>query len=110
MPNLIILESPFWHPSETVRARNIAYAEAAMLDSLQRGESPWLSHITYTRVLNDADPDQRALGINAGLAWGRVADRTVVYTDLGISEGMRMGIERAEREGRGVEFRKGVVG
>ena len=31
---------------------------------------------------------------------------TVVYADLGISSGMAIGMERAEREGRPVEVRR----
>jgi len=72
-----------------------------------RGESPIASHLLFTQegVLNDKIPEERKLGIEAGLAWGAVAEKTVVYTDLGISEGMERGIERAEKEGRPVERR-----
>lgn len=45
------------------------------------------------------------MGIEAGLAWGPVADATVVYVDLGISNGMHQGIARARAEGRRVEYR-----
>ena len=48
---------------------------------------------------------ERALGIEAGLAWGRAANATVVYIDLGISPGMKQGVERALLEGRPVEYR-----
>lgn len=56
-------------------------------------------------ILDDAKPEERALGIEAGLAWGPVAQATVVYVDRGISEGMWQGIDRAEAEGRLVEWR-----
>jgi hypothetical protein len=56
-------------------------------------------------VLNDDNPVERQIGIEAGLAWACVAEATVVYTDLGITEGMRRGIERAECAGRTVERR-----
>jgi hypothetical protein len=46
------------------------------------------------------------MGIEAGLAWGRAADLTVVYQDRGISPGMQEGILRAHREGRPIEFRR----
>ena len=87
----VILESPY---AGDVK-RNVAYARRAMLDSLQRGEAPMASHLLYPQVLDDADADQRALGIEAGLAWGSAAIMTVVYADLGISRGMQLGIERA---------------
>lgn len=86
----------------------VKYARAAMNDCLQRGEAPYASHLLYTQegVLNDDKPDERQLGIEAGLCWGAAADKTVVYIDLGISDGMQQGIERAKREGRPIEQRQ----
>lgn len=72
--------------------RNFAYADALMLDSLRRGEAPFLSHLLYTRVLSggdDRDPGERRLGIAAGTAWARMASKIVVGTDLGVTDGMR---------------------
>jgi len=77
-----------------------------MLDCLGRDEAPFLSALLYTQVLDDAEPDERKLGIGAGLVWGASAEATVVYEDRGISHGMRLGIERAHAAGRDVIFRK----
>jgi hypothetical protein len=100
---LVIVESPF---AGDVK-RNIAYARAAMRDCLMRGEAPYASHLLYTQegVLDDDVSDQRRLGIEAGLRWGKMADATVVYADLGISSGMQQGIDRARSENRDVEIR-----
>jgi hypothetical protein len=100
---LVILESPYGGDVE----RNVRYARAALRDCLKRGEAPMVSHLLYTQpgVLDDNDPVERKHGIEAGLAWGRMASRTVVYGDLGISEGMRIGISRAAAEGRAIEYR-----
>lgn len=84
---------------------NVRYARACLLDALSRGESPIASHLLYTRVLDEADPLQRAQGIEAGLAWRRVADASVLYTDRGISPGMAAGAALAERAGIPVEHR-----
>jgi hypothetical protein len=102
-PRLVILESPF--AGDPVR--NPLYARAALRDSLLRGEAPLASHLLYTQpgVLDDTIPEERDRGIEAGLAWGRLAVASVVYVDLGISRGVRLGIERAEKEGRRVEYR-----
>jgi hypothetical protein len=97
----VILESPF--SSHT--AHNLSYARKALLDCLKRGESPIASHVLLTQVLDDSDAEQRALGIDAGHAWIEAADAVVVYTDLGISAGMRLGMERARASGRPVELR-----
>lgn len=99
----VIVESPFAGDVE----RNQHYARLCLHDCLIRGEAPFASHLLYTQesVLDDNISDERTLGINAGLEWGAVADATVVYTDLGISGGMRLGIKRAEEVGRPVEHR-----
>jgi len=100
---LVLIESPFAGDV----AKNKAYARAAMRDCLKRGDAPYASHLLYTQpgVLDDNDPAERTLGIEAGLAWGERAELTAVYTDLGISDGMKLGIARAETDGRPVEMR-----
>lgn len=106
--NLVVIESP-WAAHGAIEAdRNVAYARAAMRDCLIRGEAPFASHMLYaaSHVLNDASPNDRELGMEAGFAWGRAAELVVVYTDLGLSNGMRRGIERALAEGRQVEYRR----
>lgn len=104
---LVILESPYAAATEDRREAHVRYAWDAMLDCLRREEAPLASHLLYTQpgILDDADPAQRALGIEAGLAWGRKADATVVYVGFDVSPGMRAGILRAHQEGRPVEFR-----
>lgn len=99
----VILESPYAGNVED----NVAYARACVRDSLLRGEAPIASHLLYTQpgVLDDNEPEDRKLGINAGLAWGRVAELTVVYVDLGVTLGMQHGIHRAKEENRPVEHR-----
>lgn len=91
---LAIIESPYQGDVK----RNLAYARAALRDSLLRGESPLASHALYTQpgVLNDALPDERRRGIAAGHAWIEKADVVAVYGDLGISHGMKQGIAEAE--------------
>jgi hypothetical protein len=87
--------------------RNIEYAQAAMLDCLRKhNEAPFASHLLYTQVLDDKVKEDRALGIEAGLLWGAQAEKTVIYIDLGVTEGMRQGIARARKEGRPVENRE----
>lgn len=98
---LVIIESPFAGNTEF----NVNYARRCMLDCLQRGEAPYASHLLLTQVLDDTDPAQRKLGIEAGLLWGSKADKTVAYVDYGVSEGMMQGIHRAIMEKRPVEYR-----
>ena len=79
-----IIESPYAGDTK----RNIEYARLCIKDSLLRGESPIASHLLYTQVLDDTTPEERELGIEAGLAWMCVADLHVFYVDYGMSSGM----------------------
>jgi hypothetical protein len=100
---LVIVESPYAGDVE----RNIRYARACIADCLRRGEAPFASHLLYTQegVLDDGQPEERELGIEAGLAWGARADATVVYEDRGITPGMSRGVLQACLEKRPVEYR-----
>ena len=102
----VLIESPLAAATVDDRLRNIQYARECVLDCLRRGEAPYASHLFFPQVLDDTNPVERQLGIEAGLLWGEAADRTVVYQDLGVSPGMQLGIARAHDVGRGVEYRK----
>lgn len=100
---LVVIESPYAGDVEA----NLRYARACLLDALRRGEAPLASHLLYTQVLNDDDPEERALGMAAGFNWNDCADAVVVYTDRGISAGMEAGIRYArEVLDIPVEFRR----
>lgn len=83
-----------------------------MRDSLLKNEAPLLSHLLYTQpgVLRDEVPEERQHGIDAGLAWGRVAEATIIYVDRGISNGMRYGIANARAAGRPIVVRSFIGG
>jgi len=100
---IVILESPYAGDIE----RNIKYARACLRDCLMRGESPHASHLLYTQpgVLDDNSPEERKLGIEAGFEFRRLATKTVVYNDFGISSGMKCGIENSEKNNIPVEYR-----
>lgn len=105
---LVILESPYaqnWR-GFTVQQHE-EYARAALRDCLLRGEAPIASHLLYTQpgVLDDLVPEQRKLGIAAGLEWRRVAEAAIFYADLGFSSGMLAALEAYRREGFPFETR-----
>lgn len=87
-------------------ALNLRYARLCMLDCLLKGEAPYASHLLYPQCLEDRDPSERKLGMEAGFAFKRVVEATVVYTDRGLSEGMKKGIELSEQLGHTVEYRQ----
>jgi hypothetical protein len=104
---LVILESPYAGRDAAETDRNIRYARACLHDCFKRGEAPIASHLLYTQpgVLRDEVPEERKLGIAAGLRWGGYAEASVVYINYGITAGMQHGINLAERLGRKVEER-----
>ncbi len=97
----VVIESPLSGDF----ARNVRYARLCGLDCIRRGEAPYASHLLMTQFLDDALPDERTVGMEAGFAWGAVGEIVAVYQDLGISGGMKMGIANAERRGQPVEYR-----
>lgn len=100
----VVVESPY----RGEVARNVAYARRCVRDCLHRGESPIASHLLLTQpgILNDEIPNDRWLGIEAGLAWVQVADLMAVYTDFGISETIENAMSLARRHKIPIEFRE----
>lgn len=84
----VVIESPFAGDTR----RNKAYLQAAILDCLRRGETPYASHQMLTDALDDNIPEQRELGINAGFAMRDLlvsqGATVAFYIDHGMSSGM----------------------
>ena len=100
----VIIESPYTGNIEL----NEIYGELCMRDCLVNyNESPYASHLLYTRkyVLKDSQPEERKLGIEAGFYWREIAEKTVIYTDLGLTEGMKLGMWDCVEKGRPHEIR-----
>src|SRR5215469_4222199 len=89
----VVIESPYSGDTK----KNLAYLNLCMLDSIRRGEAPIASHKLYTDILNDDDPEERSLGINLGFAWLKVADLVAFYSDLGMSRGMSLSLDRLKK-------------
>lgn len=99
----VIIESPYAGDVEG----NLRYLRRCIKHSLLQGEAPFASHALYTQcgILNDDIQSERNLGISAGFSWRGVADKTVVYTDLGITNGMIAGIADSISRGVPVVYR-----
>ena len=98
---LVVIESPYKGKVK----QNVAYAQKCMSDSLLRGECPFASHLLYTQVLDDAIKKQRTMGMDRAFNWYKHADLMAVYIDKGISDGMKMGMEVAEKLGIEIVYR-----
>lgn len=99
----VAIESPFAGDVE----KNIKYTRACVKDCLSRNEAPFASHLLYTQegILDDTKVQERNKGMLMGKIIEKRLDKTVVYTDLGISGGMKWGIQCAKSAGRPIEFR-----
>lgn len=89
----VVVESPFAAKTDVQVQKHIEYARACIKDCLRRGEYPFASHLLYTQpgILDDNNPEERKLGIDAGLRIADRADLRVVYLDYGMSTGMQQG-------------------
>lgn len=104
---LVVIESPYAANTPDRIIANVNYAKAAVRDCLKRGESPYVSHLllTQVKILRDEIPEERDLGLKAGWSWYRAAEKSVVYTDRGISDGMKKGIQIANDLKLPIEYR-----
>lgn len=114
----VIVESPFATNTITLsngteyqvtQEWNVQYARACMHNCLAiHGQAPYASHLLYTQpgVLDDDVPDERRLGISAGLEIGRKADLRIFYLDRGFSSGMQWALKFALEIGQECEVRR----
>lgn len=102
MKKIIVVESPFASKDYAAQYANKQYALDAMRHVFEAGCIPIASHIFYTDCLNDSIPEQRELGISAGLELAGWADETWVFIDRGVSPGMQRGMKDAWDAGRKV--------
>jgi hypothetical protein len=114
----VVVESPFatskiklanGNECEILQADNVAYARACLHDCLvNHNQAPYASHLLYTQegILDDDIPDERKLGIEAGLEIGRFAKRRIFYVDRGFSSGMKWGFQFAQEIDQVCEIRR----
>jgi len=110
MKTRIVVATPFRGSTEEEFIENIHYARLCMLDSLNRGEAPFMSHLLYPLrtfgVLDEDRPDQRQRGFDAEKQWLRKAEMLVLYRDKGLSDGMSQTMELATQIQIQVKFRR----
>ncbi len=103
-----VIESPYASRNGRELLNNINYARACMKDSFERGEIPFASHLLYTQpgILDDSIKEERNKGIEVGFyLTDKIANVIAVYTDLGITEGMKKGIINWNEKGKNLEYR-----
>lgn len=81
-------------------ARNVKYAQELTGRAVRRGLVPITPHLYITQALDDNDPAERALGMEAGLRLLEPCEYIMIGGLYGISEGMRHEIKVAHRLGK----------
>ena len=105
-PKLVIIESPYRATAYYTEEQHRLYLLHAIEFCVRLGEAPFASHHLLPEVLDDDDAYERALGVRCGIAWGMHADMVAVFSDLGVSEGMKDAIEHYKTIGKRIEWRK----
>lgn len=96
----VVIESPYASDTAAGVARNLRYVRACMAYCLANDAAPYASHALYTQpgVLNDQIPAERKNGMRAGFAIGAKLEERWFFIDLGMTDGMLRGEERAARQ------------
>ena len=80
--------------------RNVKYAQELTRRAVCTSHIPITPHLYITQALDDRNPEERALGMEAGLHLLEPCECIMIGGRYGISEGMRHEIERARRLGK----------
>lgn len=89
---LIYVASPYAGDVE----RNTAFSKKACRHVMELGHAFFAPHLLYPQLLDDADPQERQVGMNMGLTMLPRCDELWCYGEH-TSSGMRMEIEEANR-------------
>lgn len=101
---VVFIETPL-RSSEPGLDKRLEFAQAAMFDSIQRGEAPILTHLLWPAVMNDHDPEEREQALRMCRDVRKRCHKVVFYVGMGVSPGMARGMLEALEDGIKVEVR-----
>lgn len=97
--------SPLRGATPAEQEANIRLARRLCALAMADGDvAAFCPHILYTQFLDDANEEERDIGIRAGKAFLESCDEIWVYTKLGISEGMRSEVRFANADKTTIEL------
>lgn len=104
---IVVVESPYRGVTGSFEeiTRNMEYLDRCFIDCITRGEVPIASHKLYTSALDDTIDSERDMGIELGYALWEVADKVVLYDDLGYSTGMKAALRKLNASNIDYEIR-----
>ena len=88
--------SPYRAKDSAQLDRHIDYAQELKRQALEAGLAPITPHLYMTQCLNEDKPQERAIGMEAGLALLKHCDFVIAGVKYGISEGMSREIQTAD--------------
>lgn len=91
--------SPFRAKDSAELDRNIDYAQELTRKALEAGLAPITPHLYITQCLNEDNPEERAVGLAAGLELLKGCDFVIAGIRYGVSEGMSREIQTAGKLG-----------
>lgn len=103
---VVCLESPYRSSDVYSREQHRDYYFLCLEDCAKRDEAAFSGHFHFTEILDDEDPRERAHGFAMHFALMQKCDKVVVYSDFGVSPGMKEGMAEAKKLGKPIEWRK----
>lgn len=100
----VVLESPWKATEAHSTEQHRIYLDHCLTDCRSRWEAPYSSHFGLQG--DDDDELARMIGIRAGWQWGDMAEACVVYSDLSVTDGMKLSIDHYSSKGMAIEWRK----
>jgi len=97
----IFVCSPYSGGTDSIEL-NVAFAQEVCRVLVKHGYAPFAPHLFYPQFLDDLNEEQRAAGLNCGIAWLDTCDEVWVFGPQ--SKGMRMEVILAERRGKPVKY------
>lgn len=104
MKEMTYICSPYHAETDEEFEKHIEYAQELTRQVLLNREFPVTVHLYMTQCLREEIVDERNIGLNAGKEILKHCGKMLVGCRCGISEGMKMEIELAERYGTEIEY------
>ena len=108
----VYIESPYGLSCGLSPEENVQYAKKCANDSLTKGEAPFAHQLFLygnNLVVEYDNKGKEMSRSSVSSVWRKAADKNVVYTDMGISTGMILGIDESRYEDQKIECR-GIEG
>jgi len=102
---LVAIESPLKANQGYSREQFRRYWQLCIEDAIKYHEDEVYCSHWLADVLDDENPLERAIGLKIGLRFSAFCDYAAVYTDFGISEGMKDAMIFYDKIGKRVERR-----